>query len=78
MEAHGRPLQRKDIADALEVHSDDAREILRRRLLAMVRDGQLIKNRRNAYGLSSRMDLISGRVSAHSDGFGFVIPDTAG
>ena len=75
MEAHGRPLQRKAIVSALNVQSDDAREILRRRLRAMVRDGQLIKNRRNAYGLSSRMDLISGRVSAHSDGFGFVIPD---
>ncbi len=75
METHGRPLQRKDIVNALGVHSDDAREILRRRLRAMVRDGQLVKNRRNAYGLSARMDLISGRVSAHRDGFGFVIPD---
>ncbi len=75
MEAQGRPLQRKEIFAALEVHDDDAREIMRRRLIAMVRDGQLIKNRRNAYGLSAKMDLISGRISAHKDGFGFVIPD---
>ena len=75
MEAQGRPLQRKDIFAALDVHDDDAREILRRRLIAMVRDGQLIRNRRNAYGLSAKMDLISGRISAHKDGFGFVIPD---
>jgi ribonuclease R len=41
----------------------------------MVRDGQLVKNRRGAYGLPARMDLVSGRISAHPDGYGFVIPD---
>ncbi len=75
METHGRPLKRKEIFDALNVWDEDPREILRRRLIAMVRDGQLIKNRRNAYGLAAKMDLVSGRISAHRDGFGFVIPD---
>jgi ribonuclease R len=74
----GRPLQRKDIAEALKVESDDSREILRRRLRAMVRDGQLIQTRRKAYGLPERMDLVKGRISAHRDGFGFVIPDDGG
>jgi len=78
LEKHGRPLQRKDIIKALEVESDDSREILRRRLRAMVRDGQLIQTRRNAFGLPSRMDLVKGRISAHRDGFGFVIPDDGG
>ena len=36
LEKRGRPLQRKDIIIALEVESDDSREILRRRLRAMV------------------------------------------
>ncbi len=48
------------------------------RILAMVRDGQLIQTRRNAYGLPERMDLVKGRISAHRDGFGFVIPDDGG
>jgi ribonuclease R len=75
MEEGGRPMQRKDIVAALKVDSADSREILRRRLVAMVRDGQLIKNRRNAYGLPKKMDLVAGRITAHRDGFGFVIPD---
>jgi len=75
LEDQGRPLQRREIVERLGVESDVSREILRRRLKAMVRDGQLIKNRRGAYGLPARMDLIAGRVSAHSDGYGFVIPD---
>ncbi len=78
LEKRGRPLQRKDIAKALKVESDDSREILRRRLRAMVRDGQLIQTRRNAFGLPARMDLVKGRISAHRDGFGFVIPDDGG
>jgi ribonuclease R len=78
MEGQGHPLGRNDIATSLGVESEDAREILRRRLRAMVRDGQLIRNRRDAYGLAAKMDLVSGRVSAHSDGFGFVIPDAGG
>jgi ribonuclease R len=78
LEKHGKPLQRKDIVDALKVESDDSREILRRRLRAMVRDGQLIQTRRNAFGLPARMDLVRGRISAHRDGFGFVIPDDGG
>jgi ribonuclease R len=75
LEDQGRPMQRREIVDRLGVESEVSREILRRRLKAMVRDGQLIKNRRGAYGLPARMDLVSGRVSAHPDGFGFVIPD---
>lgn len=41
----------------------------------MVRDGQLHQNRRGAYGLLSKMELISGYVIGHKDGYGFVIPD---
>jgi len=75
LEDHGKPLQRRDIVERLAVESADSREILRRRLIAMIRDGQLVKNRRNAYGLPAKMDLVAGRISAHKDGYGFVMPD---
>jgi ribonuclease R len=78
LEDQGKPLKRNEITEHLAVESPDSREILRRRLKAMIRDGQLVKNRRGAYGLPSKMDLIAGRVSAHRDGFGFLIPDNGG
>jgi ribonuclease R len=78
LEESGKPLQRREIVTALNVESEDSREILRRRLRAMLRDGQLVQTRRNAYGLPARMDLLKGRISAHRDGFGFVIPDDGG
>ena len=78
LEGHGKPLRRRDMIERLDVKSTGSREIFRRRLKAMIRDGQLIKNRRNAYGLPAKMDLVAGRVSAHKDGYGFVMPDAGG
>jgi ribonuclease R len=78
LEQQGRPLKRRDIVRLLNVTGEDSLEILRRRLRAMLRDGQLVKNRRNAYGLPARMDLMAGRISAHRDGYGFVMLDDGG
>ncbi|MCP3870311.1 MAG: ribonuclease R [Gammaproteobacteria bacterium] len=74
----GAPLQRADLADRLKLADDDKIEALRRRLNAMVRDGQLVRNRRGAYCLVNRKDLIAGRVIGHPDGFGFLKPDEGG
>jgi ribonuclease R len=53
-------------------------EALSRRLRAMERDGQLIRNRREGYGLVTKMNLVTGRVIGHSEGHGFLIPDEGG
>ena len=44
----------------------------------MCRDGQLICNRRGAYLPIEEADLVTGRVTGHKDGFGFLIPDDGG
>lgn len=72
------PLKEKQLALLLEIEEEEDRIALQRRLRAMERDGQLIRNRRNGYGLAQKMDLVTGRVSAHPDGFGFLIPDDGG
>ncbi|MCP5206070.1 MAG: ribonuclease R [Hahellaceae bacterium] len=56
---------------------EDSIEALRRRLIAMSRDGQLVCNRKGAYLPAESVNLIKGRVQGHRDGFGFVIPDDA-
>lgn len=50
-------------------------ELFSRRLAAMERDGQILRNRRGAIGLLDKLDLLPGRVEGHPDGFGFCIPD---
>ncbi len=74
----GRLLNREQIAELFGLHTEDDLEALRRRLRAMERDGQLIRNRRGGYGLVERLDLVRGRVIGHPDGFGFLVPDEGG
>jgi ribonuclease R len=69
------PMNRSEISAALKLEDDEQFEALRRRLRAMERDGQLLCGRKGAYGLIDKMDLIRGRVQAHRDGFGFLVPD---
>ncbi len=51
---------------------------LRKRLQAMAGAGQILVNRRREYCLVEKLDAVAGRVSAHPDGFGFLIPDKGG
>jgi ribonuclease R len=41
----------------------------------MVRKGQVIENRRGEFCLTAKLDLVTGIVSGHRDGFGFVVRD---
>ena len=78
LEESGMPMGRNQVARALGLKDDQEREALRRRLRAMERDGQIIRNRRGGYGLVAKMDLVRGRVVGHPDGFGFLVPDEGG
>ncbi len=75
LEDQGVPLDNEQIAQALGLNDPEQLDALVRRLRAMERDGQLMRNRRGGYGLISKMDLIPGRVIGHPDGFGFLVPD---
>ncbi|QYJ97156.1 ribonuclease R [Shewanella alkalitolerans] len=72
------PLNREKIAQALNISDEEQLEALRRRLRAMERDGELVFTRGQAYGLPERMDLLSGTVLGHKDGFGFLKLDEGG
>jgi ribonuclease R len=74
----GVPMVFEELTTALDLDGDEDRIALERRLAAMVRDGQLVRNRKDAFCLVNRRDLIAGRVIGHPDGFGFLIPDEGG
>lgn len=77
LEKLGRPATHEDVCDALNETDEDRVEGIRRRLIAMSRDGQLISNRRNQFVPIDKTDLIIGKVQGHPDGFGFVLRDGA-
>ncbi len=78
LEQAGQLLSMKRILSALNIDDADSREAMRRRLKAMVRDGQLLRNRKNMYGLAQHMGMTCGLIQGHPDGFGFVIPEAGG
>jgi ribonuclease R len=51
------------------------REGFERRIAAMERDGQILRNRKGAILAASKLDLVAGRVEGHPDGYGFVVPE---
>jgi ribonuclease R len=71
------PQDAASVAAALQVGPDEM-EGLTRRLNAMERDGQIVLERNGSYKLSHAPNFISGKVSGHRDGFGFLIPDDGG
>lgn len=78
LKKRGVPLRFAQLLEALSLHDPQDQEALRRRLRAMERDGQIIRNRRDGYGLLEKMDLVCGRVLAHREGYGRVVSDDGG
>jgi len=78
IEEAGRPVSRRQLSHLFGLDKPQSDERLRPVLMDMVASGELVRNRRAAYGLPSQMDLVSGRISAHPDGYGFVVADGDG
>ena len=74
LEQQPGPVSWEAAADLMSIDDEDRREGVRRRLIAMSRDGQIASNRAGDFGVLDKMSLVRGRVIGHRDGFGFVSP----
>src|SRR2546421_2778584 len=70
----GVPLADEDLARRLAIKPKE-RDAFVKRLGAMERDGQILRNRKGAILVAAKLDLIKGRVEGHPDGYGFVIAE---
>jgi ribonuclease R len=70
----GVPLSVDKLAKLFDIEPDEW-DLFERRLNAMERDGQVMRNRKGAVCMMDKLDLIKGRVQGHPDGFGFLVPD---
>ncbi|GAA5172145.1 hypothetical protein GCM10023342_08140 [Modicisalibacter zincidurans] len=75
LEEYGKPITDESMSRMLGLEDDNQQEAVRRRLAAMERDGQILRNRRGAYALIDKLDLIKGKVLGHRDGIGFLLRD---
>lgn len=74
MVQQGVPVFVEDLYRLLEIDKSE-REIFNRRLAAMEREGQIMRNRRNALCVTEKLHLVTGTIQGHPDGFGFLIPE---
>ena len=77
VEADG-PLPAEDLAQRLSLTEPDRFDALGKRLGAMVRDGQLLRNRMGEFLPAQQLDLLPGVVIANPDGFGFLRLEAGG
>ena len=76
--AQDGPLDLDALAHKLALTAPDRFSALEKRLNAMLRDGQLLQNRRGGFLPASRNELVAGTVIANPDGFGFLRPEQGG
>jgi ribonuclease R len=77
IKSQGKPLDRAQIIQLFDLSDPNQLEGIRRRLKAMERDGQLVWIK-GYYHLISEFELLEGIVSAHPDGFGFMLAEDGG
>ena len=77
LEDQGTPVNGLALHKLLNIKSEET-EIFNRRLTAMIREGQIIRNRKGNICVTKKLDLIKGIVQGHSDGFGFLIVEEGG
>ncbi len=73
----GVPVEEAQLEQLLRIGRHQ-REGFSRRIAAMERDGEIMRNRRGAICVVAKLDLVRGRVQGHPDGFGFLVRDDGG
>lgn len=71
-----RPLAAGDILAAFHLNRKEYRAALRL-LAAMAEEGTLVRLKGDRYSLPRQLNLVTGRVSVHRDGYGFVAAEGA-
>ena len=74
VEEQQKPVSLEELCALLDIQPGEY-DLFQRRLAAMEREAQLMRNRKGAYILPERASLIAGRVEGHADGYGFLVPD---
>lgn len=78
LEKHNARLAFMEIAQLLDLDSDQELYALKKRLRAMRRDGQIQQDQRSRYFIAAPEKTFCGTVLGHRDGYGFLRPEEGG
>jgi len=70
-----KPLTVQELEEAFEITEADEFKELVKALVSMEEQGLVVRTRSNRYGVPEKMNLIRGKVTGHSKGFAFVVPE---
>jgi ribonuclease R len=73
----GVPVPEDELVELLEIKAEE-RSGFQRRLGAMERDGELMRNRTGAICVVTKLDLVRGAVQGHPEGYGFLVREEDG
>ncbi|VAX21268.1 3'-to-5' exoribonuclease RNase R [hydrothermal vent metagenome] len=68
------PLSMREILTRLKIPLA-TRSVARKRVRAIAETGAVVRIKGGRYGLPEKMNLVTGTIQGHPDGFGFLIPD---
>jgi len=72
-----RPFTMKELIKSFNIPLEE-RSSFRRLIRGLTSDGEIIKIKGDRFGLPEKMNLVTGVVQGHPDGYGFVIPEDGG
>ncbi|WP_163970488.1 ribonuclease R [Oceanobacillus halotolerans] len=73
-----KPLAVDEIEEGLHItDSVDFKELVKS-LNELEESGEIVRTRKNRFGLPEKMNLVRGRIQMHAKGFAFLIPDDEG
>ncbi|MEQ6390513.1 ribonuclease R [Bacillaceae bacterium S4-13-58] len=75
VEEVSKPVSVEEIQESLGMESSDDFKELVILLNQLEESGELVRTRKNRYGLPEKMNLIRGKIQMHQKGFAFLLPD---
>ncbi|MBI5892091.1 MAG: VacB/RNase II family 3'-5' exoribonuclease, partial [Deltaproteobacteria bacterium] len=72
-----RPLSLRELAGVFGISKKDKLEF-KKLVMALVHDGSIVKIKGGRFGIPNKMNLVTGTLECHPDGYGFVVPDEGG
>src|SRR5690625_319182 len=70
-----RPLSVEELQDELNIETADDFKQLVIALNELEMSGELVRTRKDRFGLPEKMNLVRGTIQMHKKGFAFLIPD---
>ncbi|WP_100013259.1 ribonuclease R [Lentibacillus sediminis] len=77
-ESGTKPLAVDELEEALDIEDAVKFKEMVQALNALEDEGELVRTRKNRFGLPEKMNLIRGRIQMHAKGFAFLIPEEEG